>query len=78
MSKTIWHKGPPPSIGWWPASWGRLKGAYRWWNGHEWSVAVSCRHSAREAAAEARVAAAYQERVEWTDRPKHWPKRSRT
>ena len=32
-----WHKGPPPSVGWWPASVARDPRALRWWDGTCWS-----------------------------------------
>ena len=36
-----WHKGAPPTVGWYPAR--RARGdqgwdnAYRWWDGERWS-----------------------------------------
>jgi hypothetical protein len=32
MTKQIWHKGPPPHVGWWNASLFRESGIWRWWN----------------------------------------------
>ena len=32
-----WRKGPPPAIGWWPASTVGDHEAIRWWDGHKWS-----------------------------------------
>lgn len=30
--------GPPPSIGWWPATIHGIRGPIRWWNGEHWSA----------------------------------------
>ena len=43
---TKWHKGPPPSVGWWPASFCGGLDSYRWWNGKKWSVPVSSSETA--------------------------------
>ena len=77
MSKTKWFSGPPPSLGWWPASMMRNKDSLRWWDGHEWSwmcvrgidrITIDYR-SARKSG---------NEEIEWTHRPKNWPARSKT
>lgn len=73
-----WNKGRPPSKGWWPASMYRDPTMLRWWNGRVWSVAVHHKAYAVEAGRSARTAAAYQNKVEWTERPASWPARSRT
>lgn len=39
MSERVWHKGPPPHVGWWNASVLRDESAWRWWDGQEWSFA---------------------------------------
>jgi hypothetical protein len=76
---TTWHKGPPPSIGWWPASSCRDPQYFRWWNGKNWSIACTKNDSTADAAMNAtypaRVLADY---IEWTERPASWPERSRT
>lgn len=42
----IWHKGPPPHIGWWNASidptkvFNHANDCWRWWNGRCWSHAA--------------------------------------
>jgi len=33
-----WHSGPPPFVGWWSASRARNTGAWRWWDGNNWST----------------------------------------
>jgi hypothetical protein len=75
---TTWHKGPPPSIGWWPASYFRNPDAHRWWNGEWWSAAAWPDSSADEVARAARSKEACQDLIEWTDRPAWWPERSKT
>jgi len=75
---TTWHKGPPPSIGWWPASYFRDPDAHRYYNGEWWSVAAWPDFSAEEVARAARRKDPYQDDIEWTDRPADWPARSRT
>jgi len=75
---TTWHKGPPPSIGWWPASWHRNPEILRWWHGKQWSVAVYSEESAETAAPAAAHISLNQSDIEWTDRPADWPERSKT
>lgn len=66
---TKWHKGPPPSIGWWPAGITKQIDLLRWWNGEYWSVPVWCRSDERDAG---RSAAYYadsgQDKIRWTER----------
>jgi hypothetical protein len=39
--KVVWKSGPPPSVGWWPASREMLqKDTLRFWNGSQWSLYV--------------------------------------
>jgi hypothetical protein len=72
-----WHKGPPPSVGWWPASISRDGSMLRWWNGEIWSIAVAAHRSSEYAAKIASMPEPYYD-IEWKDRPKSWPERSRT
>lgn len=39
----VWHKGPPPSEGWWPASSSAELCIWdlRFWNGEFWSLAAA-------------------------------------
>lgn len=37
MSSVQWFSGPPPAVGWWPASKLKTDGFYRWWDGSYWS-----------------------------------------
>ena len=76
---TTWHKGPPPSIGWWPASISRDRDAIRWWDGEFWSAPCykgekpwSIKLSAGIKDSQPPCA------IEWTERPASWPERSRT
>jgi hypothetical protein len=76
---TTWHKGPPPSVGWWPASYFRNPDAHRYYNGEWWSaVAWPEYDAANAAAAVACFKDSFQDRIEWTDRPAWWPERSKT
>lgn len=78
MSKKItWHSGPPPSVGWWPASTQRNSRVFRWWDGELWSTVAMLGDSWKDVA---RYAAIKDRRpnILWTDRPASWPARSRT
>lgn len=66
---TRWYEGPPPEIGWWPASVAWDTESIRWWNGKEWSLPVTQAASAKEAAKAAkRPQILGQEFICWTDR----------
>jgi hypothetical protein len=74
---TTWHKGPPPSIGWWPASRRRNPDTLRWWNGVEWSLPAESIWTVSLAAEAAKIKTDMTD-IEWTDRPASWPERSKT
>ncbi len=75
---TTWHKGPPPSIGWWPASVYRKRQFLRWWNGEYWSRPAREGFELQQVAATAALKSTVQNLIEWTDRPASWPERSKT
>jgi hypothetical protein len=75
---TTWHKGPPPSIGWWPASRLRNPDVLRWWDGSKWSFPAHIGMTAEEAAGHSALKSDRTLHLEWTDRPASWPERSRT
>ena len=75
MTKPVWHKGPPPSLGWWPASTNMNPGVIRWWDGAQWSVAVG-EGSTRPG--ELAACATFCKNIYWTRRPASWPARSKT
>lgn len=77
-AEPVWHSGPPPSCGWWPASRNRLADIYRYWNGRHWSRAVSRTCTAKFAATEAAHIDPYQRDIKWADRPADWPEHART
>jgi hypothetical protein len=77
-TKTKWFKGPPPSLGWWPASYSRNKKSIRWWNGSYWSLASVKGQSLDTVSYRAHIPASASLSIEWTHRPKNWPKRSMT
>ena len=70
MTKTVWHKGPPPEIGWWPASVSGDRKSIRWYDGNEWSDVAYPRDSASQAAecADRRIPFYAQKLIKWTDR----------
>lgn len=68
MSEAKWHNGTPPSIGWWPASFGRNKDSIRWQDGKLWSDYALPHYSAKEAAGCAAVMNISKQGVEWTER----------
>ncbi len=74
---TIWHKGPPPSLGWWPASDRRTLHVLRWWNGENWSAACDVCRSPQAALMKANTPASGGE-IEWRGRPDDWPEHSKT
>lgn len=73
-----WNSGPPPSIGWWPASLARNPEALRWWDGKRWSKVAWNGDGFLRVAAISLSPVSRKARVEWTDRPASWPKRSKT
>jgi hypothetical protein len=71
---TKWHKGPPPEIGWWPASAFKNDEVIRWWDGKNWSVGVDKNYTSEQAAAQARTYSDYSNKeILWTER--WWLKR---
>ena len=74
--KPTWHKGPPPHIGWWVATARRNQGTWRWWDGVQWSRAVTAGAPPLAAAKAASVPMAFwaPARIEWTD---EWPHNAR-
>ena len=79
MNNAVWHKGPPPSIGWWPASRIGVRGFYRWWDGTHWSAPVTRHAEAAHVERSARsVAVAPHSSISWLPRPASWPASSLT
>ncbi len=66
-----WNSGPPPGIGWWPASVNRWEDMIRWWDGKVWSEAITSTYTSEEAGAAASKIGE-QRGIEWTERPKSW------
>ena len=71
MTDRIWHKGPPPHVGWWNASRGRDESIWRWWDRAGWSKASPHSRSADVAGRQAKyLAPISQDSIEWTH---YWP-----
>jgi hypothetical protein len=73
-----WHKGPPPSIGWWPASHHEDDSILRWWNGEYWSVGVKSPCDIHLALIFTHIEAPFQRSIRWINKRFTWPERSRT
>lgn len=70
MSRRVWHKGPPPHVGWWNASNGRVREVWRWWDGFAWSFPAVEGQTAKFAAKQISKPNNLYGEVEWTHR---WP-----
>ena len=66
MKPRVWHKGPPPHIGWWNASHCRFESIWRWWDGKCWSNWATIMASSEFAARYAEQKASNQSNIEWT------------
>ncbi len=74
MNQRIWHKGPPPHIGWWNASLNRDEDSWRWWDGTQWSFAAYPSASLRIVAIRVDLKTGVPAGIEWTD---YWPENAR-
>lgn len=74
MTNRIWHKGPPPNVGWWNASLNRDKNLWRFWDGESWSGAAAPQNSIEEVSRIAKCKSPFSHRIEWTD---YWPEGAR-
>ncbi len=74
MTDRVWHKGPPPHVGWWNASRSGNTSVWRWWDGRRWSMEVWDDESGRRAKKLAKVEAPEQFTIEWSD---YWPENAR-
>lgn len=64
----VWHSGPPPSIGWWPASCQKDSTILRWWNGKYWSEGVGDDANNEDAAFCAKIKQIDRKEVQWAER----------
>jgi hypothetical protein len=78
VGKGPWRSGPPPSVGWWPASLSKDKEVLRWWDGKHWGVLTWRAISADLAAHKATIRDDHQVSIKWRQRADWWPARSRT
>lgn len=62
-----WRSGPPPEVGWWPASACKNPKCLRHWNGKKWSVQVYDSESryCAELGSKIRIES---KQIQWTDR----------
>ena len=74
MSARVWHKGPPPHVGWWNASINRYEDLWCWWDGRCWSLSVSENSYEEHAASVAEIPNWGGYEVEWTY---YWPEGAR-
>jgi len=65
--KPVWRQGPPPEIGWWPASISGDAEILRWWNGSYWSGYVLPHFSENLIASTAARKSPNQGGIEWTN-----------
>ena len=74
-----WHKGPPPYVGWWPASMRGDENMLRWWDGFGWSCCVHKRERKEQEILRlaAKPAVEVDCHISWTERPASWPERSK-
>lgn len=66
-----WRKGPPPSIGWWPASVSNDPQCLRWWDGKNWSDGAYPHMDAETAALAAQSIDRRMRSIRWCD--PWWP-----
>lgn len=74
MSKRVWHKGPPPHVGWWNANWFKYNDFWRWWDGQHWSFSFSPETPIEHLEQKAHVIDPGASGIEWTH---YWPKNAR-
>ena len=78
MTTRIWHKGPPPHVGWWNTRVIQFENADRWgwWDGKWSEFAISGDSPERAALQAAKIGAdsGSADHVEWSD---YWPENAR-
>jgi len=86
-SPRVFHAGPPPSLGWWPASSFRRAGQVcpeyqplRFWDGFLWSSAAGINRTAEQVTERARekLNRELSAKILWAPRPDSWPEASKT
>ena len=69
MTAPQWFSGPPPAVGWWPASIGaKFTDVYRWWDGSEWSQPAFASYHASISSDVAHLKSHNNDRMLW----RHW------
>ncbi|UIS65435.1 hypothetical protein [Acidovorax phage AP1] len=75
MSERVWHKGPPPHVGWWESSSIENKGVWRWWDGERWSLNCRPDDLVAEISRRSQIKSAGAGiGISWTD---YWPENAR-
>lgn len=78
MTRRVWHKGPPPHVGWWNARLALLscEDKWGWWDGKGWSTFAYLSLSADQVGGRASEKGAIYSGpgVEWCD---YWPENAR-
>lgn len=68
MSGVQWFSGPPPAVGWWPASRRTVLDVYRWWDGEKWSYPAYREFFKEEAESWAQMVHVQTTPIQW----RHW------
>lgn len=63
-----WRRGPPPEIGWWPASVHRTPTVLRFWDGRVWSSGAPMHMPSEAAGTLGEAVSLWSSEVEWTGR----------
>ena len=74
MSTRVWHKGPPPHVGWWNAGVMEVEDFWRWWDGRVWSAVVEEHYLSDLVHSLALRPASSQQGIRWTD---YYPENAR-
>jgi hypothetical protein len=67
VEERVWHKGPPPFVGWWNASSMKIGTLWSWWDGEQWSNCVMDNMDETYAGVQAYCKNENQETIMWCD-----------
>lgn len=74
MTKTIWHKGKPPHVGWWMIKAFGLKQSWSWFDGEKWGGFVWCTHNSEIAEI---ITNSYEFPIGFFEWCNYWPENAR-